>query len=264
MNVIADGSKRRPRAIDKQIDIPSMLREKQVIYFYLSSAQEQATRSRRLRSSRCSHSSPRQHAARRTRTNAFMCSSMSSSESSPRTSASSLSRPGAFKLHFILANQTIGQLEKQGVNLTDVVESCTAFKQSFRATDEKSIKRIMETSGEAVYHSLQWTQLLDTAFVDSDDEALSVPNAVHQSNLDPRAIRQGLVGVAAANVTESVGSRMEKNTIIEVSARPLARFVRFSESSGYTQFSGYQTPFSASITSRRPSSAIARRRTGRR
>jgi hypothetical protein len=32
---------------------------------------------------------------------------------------------------------------------------------------------------------------------------------------------------------------LEKNTIIEVSALPLASFVRFSEASGYTQFSGY-------------------------
>lgn len=42
-------------------------------------------------------------------------------------------------------------------------------------------------------------------------------------------------------INEMIGPRLEKNTIIEVSADPLANFVRFTEGSGYTQFSGYWT-----------------------
>ena len=110
-----------------------------------------------------------------------------------------------------------------------MVESCTAFKQSFRATDEKSIKRIMETSGEGVYHTLQWTQLLNDSFNDQDDDHLSVRAAMRQSE----------TGFTPAKVNETAGPLLEKNTIIEVSALPLASFVRFSEASGYTQFSGY-------------------------
>ena len=42
-------------------------------------------------------------------------------------------------------------------------------------------------------------------------------------------------------MTEAAGPRLEKNTIIETSAMPFASFVKFTEGSGYTQFSGYWT-----------------------
>jgi hypothetical protein len=226
-------------AVEAQIDIPSMLREKQVIYFYLSSAQEQASvpKIAKLAMFSLLTAASRREKGEDKRVYVFV-------DEFQRVISENISifleQARSFKLHFILANQTIGQLEKDGVNLTDVVESCTAYKQSFRATDEKSIKRIMESSGEAIYHSMQWTQFLNDAFVDTDDEALSFSQALAQG-LDPQAHEQGLDGVAAARVSESEGPRLERNTVIEVSAMPLASFVRFSESSGYTQFSGYRT-----------------------
>ena len=50
--------------------------------------------------------------------------------------------------------------------------------------------------------------------------------------------RQSPDGFVSAKVTETAGPRLEKNTIQEVSAFPLASFVRFTEGSGYTQLSG--------------------------
>jgi hypothetical protein len=43
-------------------------------------------------------------------------------------------------------------------------------------------------------------------------------------------------------VTESVGPRLDRNTIIQISANPMASFVRFTSGSGYTQFGGFTTP----------------------
>ena len=59
-----------------------------------------------------------------------------------------------FKVHVIMANQTIGQLKSRKRNLTDVVEACTAFKHTFRATDLDSMLRIEQASGEAGYDRL--------------------------------------------------------------------------------------------------------------
>jgi hypothetical protein len=238
LNVVADGAE-APDHVRSQIDVPTMLGEKQVVYFYLSSAQEQATvpKIAKLAMFSLLTAASRRGHGEDQRVYVFV-------DEFQRVISENISlfleQARGFKLHFILANQTIGQLEKQGTNLTDVVESCTAFKQSFRATDEKSIRRIMETSGEAVYHSMQWTQLLNEAFDENDDEALSFHNARVQKDALLEE-REGRIpdGFHEARIAESVGPRLEKNTVIETSALPLASFVRFSESNGYTQFSGY-------------------------
>ena len=228
MGLDAESPEVGSEALSEQIDLPSMLRKKQVVYFYLSTVQEQATTPKIAKLALFSllTAASRRGKGEKHRVYVFI-------DEFQRVVSDNISlfleQARSMRLHFILANQTIGQLEKTGVDLTDVVESCTAFKQSFRATDEKSIKRIMETSGEGVYHSLQWTQLLNDAFDDQDDDHLSIR----------AAMRQGVNGFTPAKVTETVGPLLEKNTIIEVSALPLASFVRFSEASGYTQFSGY-------------------------
>lgn len=231
LNVACDlDDKDPPRHIREQIDMPTMLREKQVIYFYLSSAQEQTTvpKIAKLALFSLLTAASRRGKGETNRVYVFV-------DEFQRVISENITiffeQARSMKLHFMLANQTIGQLDSKGINLTDVVESCTAFKQSFRATDEKSIKRLMETSGEGVYHSLQWTQLLNDSFVEDDDDHLSLGAARRQSEN----------GYVSAKVTETAAPRLEKNTIIEVSALPLASFVRFSESSGYTQFSGYPT-----------------------
>ena len=61
---------------------------------------------------------------------------------------------------------------------------------------------------------------------------------------DAFSMRSGVGGFFDVNVcvAEKEGPRLEKNTIIELSAAPLASVVRFTEGSGYTQFSGYHTP----------------------
>jgi hypothetical protein len=220
----------RPRVIKEQIDLPTMLSERQVIYFYLSSAQEQTTvpKIAKLAMFSLLTAASRRGDGENNRVYVFVDEFQRVISDNIRIF---LEQARSMKLHFILANQTVGQLDRTGTDLTDLVESCTSFKQSFRATDEKSIKRLIETSGEGVYHSLQWTQLLNDSFNEDDDDALSLSAARRQS---PN-------GYAQTKVTETAGPRLEKNTVIEVSARPLASFVKFAESKGYTSYSGYWT-----------------------
>ena len=237
LNVVAEDFRADPRApvIDHQIDLPSMLSQKQVIYFYLSSAQEQTTvpKIAKLALFSLLTAASRRGKGEKNRVYVFVDEFQRVISDNIRIF---LEQARSMKLHFILANQTIGQLDSNGADLTDVVESCTAFKQSFRATDMPSIRRLMETSGEALYHSLSWTQLLNDAF---DEFADDDRNA---DLLSLKAARkQTADGLVQVNVSESVGPRLEKNTIIEVSALPLASFVRCTEMSGYTAFSGYWT-----------------------
>lgn len=128
----------------------------------------------------------------------------------------------AMGLSVILAHQTAAQLDRPDVDLTETIDSCTAFKQTFRASDLKTIRRIEETSGQARYHTFQWQQKYT-------GEA--------EQDLRPD---QALFGEVL--VSETVGPRLDRNSIIEFSAHPQISLVRFTQGSGYTQFSGYTTP----------------------
>jgi hypothetical protein len=127
----------------------------------------------------------------------------------------------------IVAHQTGGQLHRQGTDLSETVESCTAVKQIFRASDLETIKKIEETSGQAVYHNVAWVQTVDPETTEQD-----LPETLAMSKSE-----EGLV-----QVSESVGPRLDRNTIIQISANPMASFVRFTSGSGYTQFGGFTTP----------------------
>jgi hypothetical protein len=116
------------------------------------------------------------------------------------------------------------------VDITGVVESCTGFKQSFRASDQENIRRIVENSGEAVYHSVSWTRTVRDAFDENTPSLISLAHALRFDSED-----------VSVSTREEVGPRLEQNTVIETSALPLGSFVKFDEGSGYTQFSGFWT-----------------------
>jgi hypothetical protein len=224
MNATAETMKAKPQVIDKQIDMASVLKTPQVVYFYLSSALDPRTVSPIAKLAMFSLLNAAEFRdGVRPRTYVFI-------DEFQRVISEAMTlffeQARSKGLHFILANQTIGQLNSKGVDLTNVVESTAGFKQSFKASDAQDIKRIIETSGEAVYHSVSWTRIVTDSFNE---------NSPHLISLD-HALRRNRDGVQVS-VTEQVGSRMEKNTLIEVSALPLASVVCFTEGSGYTQFS---------------------------
>ena len=126
----------------------------------------------------------------------------------------------------VIAHQTPGQLRRQGSDLSETVESCTAVKQVFRISDIRIIKNLEEASGNARYHSLAWTQQYDMQSALGEDPLL-----------DPSAAMENMVQVGEEN-----RPRLDRNTILDVSADPLASLVRFSFGSGYTQFGAYITP----------------------
>ncbi|MBX9681649.1 MAG: type IV secretion system DNA-binding domain-containing protein [Gemmataceae bacterium] len=131
----------------------------------------------------------------------------------------------------VVAHQTSGQLKRQGTDLMETIDSCTAVKHVFRASDLATMKRLEEASGQAVYHTLTWTQTLDPSLTEKE-----LPEQLgHGQAAD------GLVGVS-----ELIGPRLDRNTIIRLSANPLASFVRFTSANGYTQFAGFTTPILSS------------------
>lgn len=133
----------------------------------------------------------------------------------------------------VVAHQTAGQLHRQGSDLSETVESCTAVKQVFRASDLQTIKQLEEASGQAVYHTLSWAQPIDPG----------IPEEELPDQLSHQQSEEGMV-----EVTEQIGPRLDRNTIIQISANQTASFVRFTSSKGYTQFAGYTTPIVSMFT----------------
>ncbi|MEJ7637237.1 MAG: TraM recognition domain-containing protein [Singulisphaera sp.] len=220
----------RPEVFEKQIDMPSLLRKKQVVYFYLVSVLEPTTVSpvAKLAMSALLTASARRGKGDNNRVYVFL-------DEFQRVISEDikifLEQARSKKVHLILANQTAGQLESSGTDLTDTVDSCTAYKQSFKATDLKSLKKLEDSSGEALYHSADWDEAINAGLDEASDAAFDIGH-----------MPTGLFDSPEVKVKETEGPRLERNTIIELSAKPMASFVRFTEGSGYTQFSGYYLP----------------------
>ncbi len=117
-------------------------------------------------------------------------------------------------------HQTGGQLLRQGTDLADTVDSCTAVKHVLRASDLRTVKRIEEMSGVQTYHTFSWTQ--DTA--DGDGQ------------IDPSQAVEGML-----QVSETHGPVLDRNTIMAASADQQASFIRFTFGSGYTQYGAKTT-----------------------
>ena len=125
----------------------------------------------------------------------------------------------------IAAHQTAGQLHRQGTDLGATVESCTAVKQVFRASDIDSLERLEKLSGSKREIVPTWYQTYERGTGDLTER------------YDPLLAREGLVRVA-----EQDRPRHEWGDLLAISSRRHSSLVRFTFGSGYTQFAGATVP----------------------
>ncbi len=125
----------------------------------------------------------------------------------------------------IASHQTAGQLRRDGTDLADTVDSCTAAKQVFRASDLHSLDRLEKLAGSRREKTAMWTQTYERGTGDLLER------------YDPIYATDGLV-----RVREEERPRLDRRRLLEVSARRLMSLIRFTFGSGYTQFAGATTP----------------------
>jgi hypothetical protein len=121
----------------------------------------------------------------------------------------------------IAAHQTASQLRRQGTDLGDTIDSCTAMKQIFRASDLMSLEHQEKLSGQRRVTAATWHQPYERG---SGDLAARYAE-LHAD--------EGMV-----RVTEKEQPRYDRNSIQAISARRQSSLVRFTFASGYTQFAG--------------------------
>lgn len=125
----------------------------------------------------------------------------------------------------IAAHQTAGQLRRQGTDLADTIDSCTALKQVFRASDLYSLERWEKLSGTRMENVPTWYQRFERGTGELTER------------YDPLLADEGMV-----RVSPEEKSRLDKNDLMRISSRRHSSLVRFTFGSGYTQFGGAAVP----------------------
>ena len=125
----------------------------------------------------------------------------------------------------IAAHQTAGQLRRQGTDLGDTIDSCTAMKQVFRASDLQSLERLERLSGTRTNKTPTWHQPYERGTGELTER------------YDPLVAEKGLV-----RITEEERVRYDRNELLAISARRQSSLVRFTFGEGYTQFAGATIP----------------------
>ena len=125
----------------------------------------------------------------------------------------------------IAAHQTAGQLNRDGTDLSDTIDSCTAVKQVFRASDLRSLERLEKLAGKRWEKVPMWMQSYERGTGDLVER------------YDPVLSQEGLV-----RVTEKERSRLSSDELLAIGARRQSSLIRFTFGSGYTQFAGATVP----------------------
>ena len=119
----------------------------------------------------------------------------------------------------VAAHQTAAQLRRLGTDLGGTIDSCTAIKQVYRASDLESLERLERLSGTKVTENVRW------------DQPFAGSTGSLSPGLNPRMAIEGKV-----TINQSQEAEMNLKQIMQVGARGLSSLVRFGFDSGYTCF----------------------------
>ena len=125
----------------------------------------------------------------------------------------------------IAAHQTASQLRRQGTDLGDTIDSCTAVKQVFRASDLASLERLEKLSGMKSSTEAMWYQPYERGSGDLTQRYEEI------------FAEEGMI-----RVSEKERLRYDRDAIQAISSRRHSSLVRFTFGSGYTQFAGKSIP----------------------
>jgi Type IV secretion-system coupling protein DNA-binding domain len=223
INVVPDMFADRPEVHERAIDASNLLDEPQVIYLWLRSAVEPTNAPAIARLFLWSVFTAASHQPQDQNRVYFFIDEMQQIISD------------GIKLIFeqfrdlggtiIAAHQTAGQLRRQGTDLGDTIDSCTAVKQIFRASDLMSLDRLEKLSGTRRETTATWHQPYERGSGDLTDRY----EALHAA--------EGIV-----RVSEKEQVRYNRDTLQAIGARQHSSLVRFTFGSGYTQFAGRSVP----------------------
>lgn len=222
MNVTAADAGSGSAVLAQQIDMRQLLRERQVVYFFLRplQAETEAQAVARLAvfalMTAASVRGPLD-------TNRVVTIVDEAQVFAVRNIARVLEHARSMKVPFVLAHQF---REQVGEELTQTFERCTAWSLDFEASTPEDIKRVEQLSLHGRYARLDWRQGTLNVRDFSADGELSPEQAVE---------RDGLPEVHGTEVEAPI---YDHNTILELSSGPRVGWFHAKMRDGYTQFVG--------------------------
>lgn len=220
--------KQDPRhpAVVNAIHMPEVIREKQVIYFYLVGAIDQTSVAEigrlglySLLTAAMAHQEQTGKAPR--------CYFIADEAQMliAQNIANVLAQARSYGVACILSHQSMSQLSPPGgVDLTELVQNCTSVKQYFSAREPRTMQYISDVSGQVAYYNQSWQQSLQ----DVADEQIRVT----------RATAASVEELPVVGISEIVGPRMQAQDIQDVNFDPNLSVLTIERGQGLTQFQG--------------------------
>ncbi len=202
--------------LENAIHMPTVLRENQVVYFWLPSAIEAASVREIAKLAlyallSASYQHIREHGTAK--------ASHLVIDEFQRIASSNfkiiLEQARSFGIAALLSNQTASDLATPDVDLRPTVQTNTRFKQCFSATDLNQQETLMTASGEALDFRSGYSENTST-------------------------------GAVTASFTEYTRPRLQRNDVIRASDDPFQSIAQIHRGSGYSQLSGFSIPVTGS------------------
>ncbi|QEG01538.1 AAA-like domain protein [Stieleria maiorica] len=212
LNVI-DNDEYPKSVIDHQIDFADVFRRPQVIYLQLPSSLGTASSAEIARIALYSMiGSARQTPdAKRVQTFVFI-------DEFQRLVANNLEllmqTARSMKMGLILANQSIYDLKKPGIDLMPTVRTNTRYKQVFAASNIEDLRELVEVSGEALVHTRSYGQKVGMAGPFGG-------------------------GILNLNQSESTTPRLRTNDVLLATDAEDQSIVQIRRGAGYAQYGGF-------------------------
>lgn len=212
-------------AANHAIHMPEVVREKQVVYFWLQSLMDVTTVAEIARlvlySALTAAVSYRDETGRKPRV--YLIADEAQILVAQNI-ANVLAQAREYQVGCVLAHQTLSQLNPPGgVDLRELVLSCTSIKQFWSARDPNLKDYISKISGEVGYYSASWDQFKHRV---QGGEVGRQYAASHPN--EPMYIR----------VSEQVGPRLTSQDIEDYSRQPNTSILAIERNAGFSCFQG--------------------------
>ncbi len=211
LNVSASGD--HPQAVlEQSILCADIIRRPQVVYFYLPSALGTTSSAEVARMVLYALLASAKHVPPAERKKVFVFTDEFQRIVSGNLDLI-LQTARSMNIGMILANQSIEDLKRGGVDLTPSVRANTRYKQIFAASNFREQQELTASSGESVVLTRSWQEYLGTMGV------IAHVNSIH--------------------LAETITPRLRINDILLATDDPLQSIVQIRRGQGYAQYGGF-------------------------
>jgi hypothetical protein len=206
------GEAASPDVLAASIDMRQAFEEPQVIYFHLASALGTATSAEIARMAMFSLLSAAKFVEGKRKQVFLIVDEFQRAVSNNLELFLQTAR--SMDIGVILANQSLSDLRKPGVDIVSTVRTNTRYRQLFAVGEMNDLEEVIRTSGETLLHRKAWSEVL----------GLTIFGAAG--------------GLRSRSISEEVSPRLRVNDLLLASDHPLQSVCHVRRGEGFAQYGG--------------------------